>query len=257
MKEEDCNLSPDTLDAIKSRTFGLNNAVEFAHNYLGIPQNNRPYSHKGYFMGVFGSKIFDVGASKEGIRFWYCLNTSGGSFPKFFLAMEELDTYDDGKPEDESNMSSNLFVPKMMRYSRVSIEKPKIDIHLNSDIFRNSFPTGNTISKERVLMYSKNFKDYISKLQVNPGQYLDPYCRYSVAFFKNNAAYREFMGRNPDRVAFIMGYCINNDFYPNYLRPILAGVDNLGRIIGSRVPNSAAKSEKTLLQHSWPPPPTQ
>jgi hypothetical protein len=143
----------------------------------------------------------------------------------------------------------------MIRYSGGSIDRGAIRTFLKNDLFRRNFPTGNTKSKDLILKYTRNFRDYIARLPITEDQYPDPYCRYSVAFFENNDAYREFIGRNPDRVVFIMGYSTHPDHNYNFLRPVLAGVDTQGRIIGSESVNPSPFNDGKLLQHSWPPPP--
>jgi hypothetical protein len=255
MKKIDYSLSEKTKIALVSDPFGLDETVELCHNYLKIPQENPVYLHKKYFMGLFSKDLFQISDGKKGIRFWYCLKNGLAPFPKFFLALEALDSYDKEKPEEEDNMLEKLIVPKIFGYNRRSNNDIEIKKFLKGNPFKNSKGGSKEITKERVIRYSKNFKEYISKLPIEENGTPHPYIQYSISFFENNPKFKDFMERNPDRVAFLMGYSTDESHFPNYLRPILAGIDKDGKIILPVEAEEELKSEGTLLQHSWPPPP--
>ena len=256
MEKIDFSLSEKTKKALVSDPFGLEETVELSHNYLKIPKVCPTYIHKYYFTGLFSASLFKISDAKSGIRFWYCLKNGKGPFPKFFLALEILDRYDENNPEEQTNMGKSLFLPKIRRYWNKPNDKPHVTDFLKSSLFKYTLPNPNRISKENVIKFSQNFKECMSKAPENEMGISDPFCEYSTAYFINNNYFKTFMARNPDRVAFIMGYSTDSSHFPNYLRPILAGVDKKGNIILPKKNNvSGNLEEKTFLQDSWPPPP--
>ncbi|SMD44490.1 hypothetical protein SAMN00777080_3112 [Aquiflexum balticum DSM 16537] len=256
MKKIDYSLSEKTKIALVSDPFGLDETVELSNNYLKIPDLNAAFPFKEYFLGLFNSSALNISEDKSGVRFWYCLRSGIGPFPKFFLALETLDRYDKKNPEDQTNMLENLFIPKMKGYWKKPIDKPNVETFLKRDIFKNSKPNPNKIRKKNVIRFSQNFKNQIKSPSTNEVGTSDPYCKYSIAYFENNDEFKTFMGRKPDRIAFIMGYSRDTLHFPNYIRPILAGIDKEGNIILPKEDaGSGVVSEKTFLQHSWPPPP--
>lgn len=247
-------LSDKTFEDIKSDPIDIRTSAELAFYYLNLPIRKGGVSPIDFFGGVFRVSDFEL-TDHAGIRLWYCLQNEDSKYPKFFLALEKLNTYDKEFPEDVSNMVGRLNVPKPIKYKGKSPKKEDICDHLKSNLFNNVNGRFKTIRKIKVLEYSSNFRNFIRQNSTDENNPSDPYSKYVVAFFEKNEFYDRFMARNPNSVGYFIGYANIREFFPNFHRPILAGIDKDGKIILPPGTEQESKSEGTLLQHSWPPPP--
>lgn len=256
MKNKYPCLDEKTLQEIKSDPISLENAGCLAHIYLELAKKQiKGFSIIECFGGYFKASELKLEDSHVGIRFWYCLKNDDSANPEFFLALERVKKYEKDFPEDINDMAGRLSVPKLIKYKGNGSERSAVESELKSDLYKQARGRHRTIRKLKILEYSANFRNFINQHSSGEGVVNDPYLKYVIAYFENNPSYKAFMDQNPVYVGYFMGYANHPDFFPNYLRPILAGVDAQGKIIGIERENPKGMTGGKLLQHSWPPPP--
>ncbi|WP_373520938.1 hypothetical protein [Aquiflexum sp.] len=182
MEKIDYILSKKTIEELVSDPIGVKPARDLAYIYLNIPPRNGGFNHHEFFGGYFNASEFEL-TNHVGIRLWYCMVNENAKFPKFFLALEKLTSYDDTNPEETTNMAINLNVPKSIKYNGKSPQKDDILDHLKSNLFKKISGKFRTIPKGLVLEYSTNFRNFIRKNSKDESNPIDPYSKYVVAFF--------------------------------------------------------------------------
>jgi hypothetical protein len=243
---------PSSLStAVQSEPFHINNTAKLAAFYMNSNNSFRNVAKKYSWGGTFDANIFKLTNPNNAIRLWYCYNSDNNKYPKFFLALEQIEATNDTdkKPEAAPEISKDsLFVPKVFVYP---------DEITTSDAIRNFIEKHDTdepgnlkISREDVLRYSDNFRDFLSI--ISPSD-IGPYCKYVVAIFREGDYFREFLNRENGLtfVRYYMGLSYDPSHEPNYLRPVLAGV----RSDGTTLLDLVTRTNGTFLQKSVPPPP--
>lgn len=244
--------SPETLESIKSDPFRMARAAEFNSLFLLKAKEFGLLEAKKNFSGTFLSEHFKIDTTKQGVRFWYCYNKTNSKYPTFFLALEQVDTFIEERPEDFSIFSKKLIVPHVSAFDGVQ-ENGAYNLkeyYEKADLL-NGFQE-KQIEFGEVLKFAIEFKNLMIDLSLNPAFGHLP-SKYAVAYFKFNDSYRDFMKLNPTKIKYTMAYIPIDDDKPNFLRPILIGIDNSGKAIIEHkdYPNG------TFLQKSFPPPPNQ
>lgn len=243
--------SPETLESIKSDPFTLEAASEAGVNFLVNADSFGALEAKKYFSGIFDAKYFQPKPGKKGIRFWYCFNQYDTTkYPKFFLALEQVGNYEIKKPEAFSIFSDELIVPEIIPYTG---SDPK-----NGRDLEPYFKSFNKLSSieikkikfDKVLEFAFEFKNLMIDLDSIFGHLPS---KYAVAYFEFNDSYMDFIKLNPVNIKYTMVYIPDKNHKPNFLRPVLMGIDSTGNIIIEREGFSIG----TFLQKSTPPPPNQ
>jgi len=245
------SFTPETLKSIKSDPFLMSSAAIFSSNFLDRSNDFNELDAKNNFSGTFDAKYFKKDSTKKGVRFWYCYNKSGGGgYPKFFLAVEQVDYYIEDNPEYFSDFSKKLTVPIISGYTG-SFPNGKESLE---EYYRNHNEPDPIVNKEiefgKVLDFAFQFKNLMIDLDSIFGHLPS---KYAVAYFDFNDAYDSLLDLNPIKIKYTMAYIPIKGDKPNYLRPVLMGIDNSGKIIIER--NGYSKG--TFLQKSFPPPPYQ
>ncbi|MFZ5999309.1 MAG: hypothetical protein ACOYW3_02290 [Bacteroidota bacterium] len=199
-----------------------------------------------FYGGIFDSYHFQVKPGFSGIRFWYCYNTDNPNLPTFFLALEQVPSYNEKNPEQTySSANTLLIVPEVFKYEGTDTSKTSILDFINKKDAGKTPTSNRVIPYSTVQKYALAFKQHASKMiPYNP-------CKYVVAYFENNSYFNDFMWRQPSKIGYFLGLTTADGHKPNYLRPVLAGFAADGSIIASK----KLAGGEPFLQKSWPPPP--
>ncbi|MCH6236819.1 hypothetical protein [Cognataquiflexum rubidum] len=241
--------SLETLESIKSDPMQMTRAAEISSYFLERSDDFGKLEAKNNFAGIFEASYFIKDPTKKGIRFWYCFNKSGrGGYPKFFLALEQIENFDTLQPESFSDISKKLRVPIISAYTGT----PVIGKYDLESYFKIPEKPGSIVNREiefsEVLQFAFEFKNLMIDLDSIFGHLPS---KYAVAYFEYNDAYDSLMLLKPEKIKYTMAYVPIKDDKPNYLRPVLMGIDNSGKTIIDR----EGYSYGTFLQKSFPPPP--
>jgi hypothetical protein len=206
------------------------------------------------FGGVFNASVFNMQQNMFGVRMWYCYNPNNNNklFPEFFLALEHIDkeTYDENNPEKLS-LNPTFIVPETFKYDKIDYEEKTIEEFIMTHGAITTNPSPPPISQTEITEFSNNFKSLMSIISPRASK---PYCKYPVAIFEYTLAYKNFLAApQPMWVRYYMGLARDPSHKPNYMRPILAGVDEFGKPILRVV----LDTDESFLQKSVPPPPHQ
>ncbi len=237
--------------AVKSEKFSLINTAKLGAFYMNANNSFRNIS-KVSWGGTFDANAFKLNAPNNAVRLWYCYNPKNKKYPKFFLALEQIEiTGDTAKyPESSPAIGNKLIIPEVFPYP-TSASTTSIDIQKFIESHDTDVAGKMQLSAAEVLEYSENFRDLISI--ISPAD-IGPYCKYMVAIFVSGDPYNEFMAREGGLtfVRYYMGLSYDPTHEPNYLRPVLAGVSADGTTVtGNRT------DPEPFLQKSVPPPPYQ
>lgn len=232
----------------KSDPFSVKSTADIMSTLLlSSPSLNNLARSKG-IGGVFEKEYLEIKNGMAGIRLWYCYNSIDRMYPEFFLALEQIKTFDGQNPED--NPGDTLMVPYTFLYTEKD-EGPNATY--NFIVNHKTTSVKNTkIDKVRVLQFSRAFKSLMSIISPNP---FDQYCKYPVAFFENTDAYKDFMNNDSKFVRYYLGLSFDPDHKPNYFRPVLVGVEDSGLTRVSSTNRN--KDDEPFIQKSVPPPPHQ
>lgn len=229
--------------------------ADMVSKYLAISQDRVRGINIGSFAGLFDAAHFRNDISANYVRLWYCLNYDDNRYPEFFLALETLHSLDPDLPEDVTNMANDLILPVVVPYLGASDRYDDVVEYLKGDLFSNYVnQKQEKIEQGLVLKFASNFRNQIRKHASNELNPKDPYAKFVVSIFATNDDFHEFIRQTPEKVAYILSYSRDYYHYPNFLRPILAAVDSLGRIIPNN-PSKSGSGSYSLLQRSTPPPP--
>jgi hypothetical protein len=200
--------------------------------------------------GYFLASEFTISGDNIGVVLWHCYNPQReNSLPEFFLAVEQVKEYDSITPQQEPQNSTLTIPHHTFNFRERDNEENTIlnyiDGHVTAD---ESIPASKPIGKAEVKKYARNFQELMIWIGPHQGNL---YCKHPHAFFRNNQAYRNFMKRDPFYVRYYMGLAFDDDHHPNYLRPVLAPVNEDGETIMEK----RFTADEPFVQKSVPPPP--
>ncbi|MCB0488196.1 MAG: hypothetical protein R2820_13930 [Cyclobacteriaceae bacterium] len=242
-------MAPDLVEALSTEPFTLKNTAKLASYLMNENHSFQNIVRVYAFGGVYEADYFQINSPNNAIRFWYCYNPTNSDYPTFFLALEQINADDSTEkdPENSPAIGDTLMVPTVFTYNKTSTHYTEIQNFIQED---TSVGKAKKISRQDVLDFAENFRSLLSIISPNG---IGPYSKYMVSIFEKNPSYDEFLNRNGGltHIRYYLGLSHDIDHEPNWLRPVLAGVDAQRRTVYNR----ANLNVGTFLQKSFPPPP--
>jgi hypothetical protein len=224
----------------------LEEAAQMISNFLHI-KNYEEAAKNVALGGAFNTAAFKIPAGKAGVLFWFCQNGTNKNYPTFFLALEHAIKYDTvhGVPAPKNSMTAPDYT---FTYPETAIDVATVAQFLQSQTIANQRTT-KPIDVPTVVGFVKEFQALISKI----GNCETDNCKYPHSYFDGTKGnyMSKFLSHNPVMVRYYLGY--DKNYYKNNIRVILIGTDNSGKNI---ILSMRAGEEGTILQKSWPPPPS-